>query len=314
MKERQSSRRRDDSSGSSLSGKSSRRKFEEGLPISNKKQILGFFLILFSILVAISIVSYSFSDESRLESINIGEIFKKENQSANYNTSNWLGIIGVIISGFFVKGTFGYFSLIMPLLLILFGLNMMRKKGLMLLMQFSVYSILLMIFLSALFGVFRTSLGVDKIPYSLVGTSGEYFASISLALLGMLGSYILLFGLVMVFAFLLLDRDIAKSLARIKFLFESIRDKYRTSMEEMRQKREEEEIRESKRLAIQKEREKILKTKAGGVGSEIEEPLLKDTKINRPVENEMLAGTKLTVKFSNSLGLYTPQKEFIQRI
>ena len=299
MKERQSSRRRDDSSGSSLSGKSSRRKFEEGLPISNKKQILGFFLILFSILVAISIVSYSSSDESRLESINIGEIFKKENQSANYNTSNWLGIIGVIISGFFVKGTFGYFSLIMPLLLILFGLNMMRKKGLMLLMQFSVYSILLMIFLSALFGVFRTSLGVDKIPYSLVGTSGEYFASISLALLGMLGSYILLFGLVMVFAFLLLDRDIAKSLARIKFLFESIRDKYRTSMEEMRQKREEEEIRESKRLAIQKEREKILKTKAGGVGSEIEEPLLKDTKINRPVENEMLAGTKLTGKQQN---------------
>ena len=299
MKERQSSRRRDDSSGSSLSGKSSRRKFEEGLPISNKKQILGFFLILFSILVAISIVSYSSSDESRLESINIGEIFKKENQSANYNTSNWLGIIGVIISGFFVKGTFGYFSLIMPLLLILFGLNMMRKKGLMLLMQFSVYSILLMIFLSALFGVFRTSLGVDKIPYSLVGTSGEYFASISLALLGMLGSYILLFGLVMVFAFLLLDRDIAKSLARIRFLFESMRDKYRTSMEEMRQKREEEKIRESKRLAIQIEREKILKTKAGRVEIEAEEPLIKDTKINRPVENEMLAGTKLTGKQQN---------------
>jgi len=299
MKERQSSRRRDDSSGSSLSGKSSRRKFEEGLPISNKKQILGFFLILFSILVAISIVSYSSSDESRLESINIGEIFKKENQSANYNTSNWLGIIGVIISGFFVKGTFGYFSLIMPLLLILFGLNMMRKKGLMLLMQFSVYSILLMIFLSALFGVFRTSLGVDKIPYSLVGTSGEYFASISLALLGMLGSYILLFGLVMVFAFLLLDRDIAKSLARIRFLFESMRDKYRTSMEEMRQKREEEKIRESKRLAIQIEREKILKTKAGRVEIEAEEPLIKDTKINRPAENEMFAGTKLTGKQQN---------------
>jgi S-DNA-T family DNA segregation ATPase FtsK/SpoIIIE len=292
MKERQSSRRIREfpDSGSSSGVKS--RKFEEGLPISNKKQILGFFLLIFSALIMLSIVSYSSADESRLESINISEIFKKENQQANYNTSNWLGITGVIISGFFVKGTFGYFSLVMPFLLLLFGLNMMRKKNLMLLMQFSVYSIMLMIFLSALFGVFRVSLGVDKIPYSMAGTSGEYLASISLALLGSLGSYILLFGLVIIFIFLLLDRDIAKSVAKIRLLFESFRDKYRASSEEMRQRREEEKIKESKRLAIQKEREKILRTKAGKMASEIEEPLIKDTKINRPPENEIIAGTK----------------------
>ncbi|MCI0450155.1 MAG: DNA translocase FtsK 4TM domain-containing protein [Chlorobi bacterium] len=294
MKERQSSRRKDDSSGFSLSGKSSRRKFEEGLPISNKKQILGFFLILFSILIAISITSYSPGDESRLESINISEIFKKENQSSNYNTSNWLGIAGVIISGFFVKGTFGYFSLIMPLLLILFGLNMMRKKSLFELMQFSVYSILLMIFLASLSGVFRASLGTDKIPYSFIGTSGEYFAAVSLALLGLLGSYILLFGLVIVFGFLLLDRDIAKTIARIKFLFESVRDKYRASAQEMKQRREEEKLKESKRLAIQKEREKILKTKMGLSSEGFPEPLIKDTKINRPVENELLSNEGLS--------------------
>lgn len=271
------------------------------MPISNKKQILGFFLILFSILIILSIVSYSASDETRLDSVSISEIFKKENQTANYTTSNWLGIIGVIISGIFVRGAFGYFSLIIPALFIVFGIQMMRKRSLMELMQFSVYSLFLMIFISALFGLFRTTLGVDKIPYTLVGTSGEYFSSVFNLLLGSLGSYILLFGLVGVFAFLLIDRDIARSFARLKLLYESFRDKFRSSMEEMKERkdeenrlREEENDLKAKRDLIRNEREKISKTKKlVKTDDEITtEPDIKDTKINRPVENELVVEEK----------------------
>lgn len=288
MKNKQSPRRRETSSGSS-------RKFEEGLPISNKKQILGFFLILFSLLIVLSIVSYSAADESRLESINISEIFRKENQASNFNTSNWLGIIGVIISGFFVKGAFGYFSLILPFLTILFGIQLMRKRTLLEMLQLSVYLILLMIFSSSLFGMFRTTLGVDKIPYSLVGTSGEYFSSVFYLMLGTVGSYILLFGLVIIFGFLLVDRNIAKSLARIRTMWESFRDKFAAAREEMKQRREEEALRESKRAAIQSERDKIVKTKSRKLTeSELEEvvPAIKDTKINRPADNEMIVQDK----------------------
>lgn len=288
MKNKQSPRRRETSSGSS-------RKFEEGLPISNKKQILGFFLILFSLLIVLSIVSYSAADESRLESINISEIFRKENQASNFNTSNWLGIIGVIISGFFVKGAFGYFSLILPFLTILFGIQLMRKRTLLEMLQLSVYLILLMIFSSSLFGLLRTTLGVDKIPYSLVGTSGEYFSSVFYLMLGTVGSYILLFGLVIIFGFLLVDRNIAKSLARIRTMWESFRDKFAAAREEMKQRREEEALRESKRAAIQSERDKIVKTKSRKLTeSELEEvvPAIKDTKINRPADNEMIVQDK----------------------
>ncbi len=288
MKNKQSSRRRDRSSGSS-------RKFEEGLPISNKKQILGFFLILFSVLILLSIISYSAADETRLESVSISEIFKKENQSSNFNTSNWLGIIGVVISGFFVRGAFGYFSVVIPVLLIIAGVQMMRKRTLLSMTQFTIYMILLMIFTSALFGMFRTTLGVEKIPYTFVGTSGEYFSSIFYLLLGTLGSYVLLFGLVIIFGFLLVDRDIAKSFARLKMFYESLRDKFRASMEEMRERKEEERLMESKRELIKKERDKIAKTKSDRKtdGEEIaEEHVIKDTKINRPVDNEMIASVK----------------------
>lgn len=276
-------------------GRSSR-KFEEGLPISNKMQILGFFLILFSVLILLSIVSYSPQDESRLESISVTELFKKENQTSNFNTSNWLGIIGVVISGFFVGAGFGYFSVIIPLIIILFGIRMMRKQGTMSLMQLSVYLILLMIFTSSLFGMLRTTLGADKMPYSLVGTSGEYFASVFYLLLGNVGSYILLFALVLVFAFLLIDRDISRSFARLKMIFESMREKFRNSIEEMKQQKEEAELRDSKRDMIQKEREKIIRTRGkklpADIGDNETEPVIKDTKINRPAENEMIAEEK----------------------
>ncbi len=274
-------------------------KYAEGLPISNKKQILGFFLILFSALIVLSIVSFSAADETRLDSLSIFDIFKKENQSSNYTTSNWLGIIGVIISGFFVRGAFGYFSLVIPILLLIFGVQMMRKRSLLPMLQLSVYMLFLMIFSSALFGMFRTTLGVDKISYTLVGTSGEYFSSIFYLLLGSLGSYILLFGLVAVFGFLLVDRDIARSFARLKMLFESFRDKFRLSMEEMKQKREEDKLRESERNLIRNEREKIVKTKKFIKPKDEtvdDEPVIKDTKINRPVDNEMIAEQTPKVK------------------
>lgn len=295
MKDKKSPSRREPRGNSKSSG----RKFEEGLPISNKKQILGFFLILFSVLIILSIVSFSAADESRLESISISELFKKENQTSNFTTSNWLGIIGVVISGFFVRGGFGYFSLIIPALLIVFGVQMMRKKSLFGMLQLSVYLLFLMIFTSALFGMFRTTLGVDKIPYSFVGTSGEYFSSIFYLMLGSLGSYILLFGLVAAFLFLLVDRDIAKSFARLKMLIESFREKFRSSMEEMKEKREEEKNRESKREVIRTEREKIARKKTTGKPQEDdleEEHVIKDTKINRPVDNEMIIEEKPKVK------------------
>jgi S-DNA-T family DNA segregation ATPase FtsK/SpoIIIE len=317
MKTRQSSRRNQSAepvkrSKSSSNSKGSSKKFEDGLPISNKKQILGFFLILFSFLIVLSIVSYSAGDESRLESVSITDVFKKQNQSENYNTSNWLGIIGVVISGFFVKGTFGYFSLIIPAILIMFGLQMMRRRSIMDLLQMSVYMILLMVFTASLFGMFRTTLGVDKISYSLVGTSGEYFASVFYLLLGSLGTYILLFGIVFAIAFLLIDRDIAKSFARLRLLYESFRDKFRSSMEEMKERKEEENrlreeegfrkeeerVRDSKRSAIQKERDKIQKTKRGeGSGESVEEEhVIKETNINRPIENELVENEKPKVK------------------
>lgn len=285
MKDRNTRRRRERSSGSPAS---SSKKYDEGLPITNKKQILGFLLVLFSILIILSIISYSGIDQSRLESFNIADVLKKENQSQNFSTSNWLGITGVLISGFFVENAFGYFSIIIPALFILFGVLFLWKKPLSNVLQLSVYALLLMIIFSALFGMFRTSLGPENISYALVGRSGEYLSSILYLMVGSLGSYLILFLLSFGFIFLMIDRNIVKSLARLKLIFESLREKFRNYIEEMKERRAEEKRRIE--AGVYDKEDKPVKLKKEKIQEEAAEdvPLIKDTKINRPDGNTMI--------------------------
>src|SRR5260221_2447607 len=88
-----------------------------------------------------------------------------------------------------------------------------------------------------------------------------------------------------------MDRDIVKSFARLRMMIHSMREKFAASMEEMKEKREEEKAKEIGRTAIQMEREKILKSRTGK-GLPEEEHELKDTNINRPVGNELVKEAK----------------------
>jgi len=304
MKDRESSRQSKRQTGKKENTSSSSKKYDEGLPFSNKKQILGFFFALLGILSILSIVSYSSIDQSLLEKIKasksffdiLGDIFKKENLAVNYNTSNWLGIIGVIISGFFVESAFGYFSLIFPALVSIAGIQLMRKKRIMDLMQLSVYLILFMMSLSTVFGMMKITLGSGKIPISLVGISGEYFSSIFYLLLGGFGSYLILFGVLVILGFLIFDMDIAKSFARLKMFWDNMREKFSGQVEDMKERKEEKKLRESGRIAIQHERELIEKlrlSKQKPIDTVvIDDEAIKDTKINRPAGNELVVEEK----------------------
>ena len=286
MKSARRERRREKPANS----KNSSRKYEEGLPLVNKKQILGFFLAVFSLLIILSIISYSDIDQSKLEGFNLKEIFRKENQTSNFNTANWLGIVGVVISGVLVRGAFGYFSVIIPGVILIFGIMLIRKRAVMDVLQLTVYLLVLMILTSTLFGLLKTTIGADRITYRLVGTSGEYFSSILYTMIGSFPGYLLVVILLVLFSFMLLDRDIVKTLARLKVMFGGMKEKFAASVEEMKEKREEEKTREIGRTAIQLEREKILKQRQGKGKQEPEEEehLIKDTKINRPTGNELV--------------------------
>ncbi|MFI5145128.1 MAG: DNA translocase FtsK, partial [Ignavibacteria bacterium] len=270
----------------------SSRKFEEGLPITAKKQILGFFLIIFSLFLILSVISYSPNDQYLLEkNTHIWEIFKKENPASSYNISNWLGITGVYISGFMVESSFGYFSVIIPLLLIFYGILWMRKKFVIEHIQLSVYSILLMIFLSAFGGMLYRSLGQQRVPYAIQGRSGEYLSTLLYQMIGSFASYLILSIFIIAAVFLTLDRNFFKTMARFKLFFESLIEKYKKSVEEARERKKlaETEIkREGTSSRISKEAEKISRAKKEPEPEKETEHVIKDTSINRPVEEVLL--------------------------
>lgn len=283
----------------SVAGESSR-KFEEGLPITAKKQILGFFLIIFSLFLILSIISYSPNDQYLLEKNNhIWEIFKKENPSSSYNISNWLGIIGVYISGFLVESSFGYFSMVIPLLLIFYGIIWMRKKYVSEHIQLFVYSILLMVFLSAFGGMLYKSLGQQRIPYAIQGRSGEYLSALLYQLIGSFASYLILAILIISAVFLVFDRNFFKTMARVKLFFESLLEKYRKSVEEAREKKKlagTEIRREETPSRITREAEKISRAKKEPEEVKTEEHIIKDTNINRPVEEVLPKPKEVKIK------------------
>src|SRR5207247_617283 len=113
----------------SIRSSSASGKMDEGIPLVNKKQILGFFILLFSFFIILSIFSYSGADQSKFESLKFLDIFRKE-QISSSGSSNWFGLAGVFISGILVKHAFGFFSLLIPGIFGFCGILMMMKKPL----------------------------------------------------------------------------------------------------------------------------------------------------------------------------------------
>ncbi len=266
-----------------------------------KLQFLGFLFALFGILLFLSIVSYSYKDQATLQSLKIIDIFRKEAYSSAYVTFNWLGIAGAYASEFFVSSFFGYFSAIVAVVLLAIGISLLRKKPLGRTIQFSIYSILIMICMGSIFGLSRLMFGKENISLSLSGTSGDFFANIFYQTLGSVGASILLILSLGLFILLAIDGNILRTFAKIKSFFENMIEKYRAEREAIAEARENSMsvtnagMKETGMIAqddealevLMKERDKILKVKKTPrqVLVDDEGKQIKETEINRPKQD-----------------------------
>lgn len=305
MKKRKTSRiTKKDSSLNTQTRK--RKSSQEDFSISTdfKKQLLGFLLVVLGILLGLAIISYSVKDQSTLERLKFIDIFRKESYSQAYVTFNWLGIAGGYASAFFINSLFGYFSIITTAVFIAFGIALLRKKTLGWTIQFSIYSILLMMSLAAAFGLFRIFWGKEVVPFTLSGTTGDFFASVLYHTLGSVGAILIVGIAIVLFSFMLIDGNIIKTLARFKLMYEELKEKFHKEKDQLSGKEDEPEEpvterRVQKRAALteedreieealRKERERILKSKYSKETEEEvdEEDLIKETEINRPKQED----------------------------
>jgi S-DNA-T family DNA segregation ATPase FtsK/SpoIIIE len=285
--------------------KANSKKEDYDISPDTKKQILGFLMLLFGVLLVLAIVSYSSKDQATLERLQFINIFRKEAYSKVYVTLNWLGIAGAYASDFFVNKLLGYFSVIIAVVFCLFGITLLRKKPLGRTVQFSIYSVLLMMVLASSAGLLKIFFGPENISSQMSGTTGDFFSNIFYQTLGSAGASVFFAVSAVLLTMLLVDGNIIKTLAKFKLFTEKVKDNFHKEKEELNVKKDLKEQEKSiKKLsgesaagdedseafeALKNEREMILKKKYSKPQvQEIREEndLIKETEIKRPKQDD----------------------------
>ncbi len=191
-----------------------------------KKKLLGILLIVFALLIFLSVLSYSRDDESYfsyrfIDQFNIFET-NPELQNKAATTHNWLGIFGSYISHFFVRSTIGYFSLVFPAIMFIWGYTVLRKeKNYKLALHLSNFLLVVGIILSTFFGMlqYTPEIALFTSIYELSGKVGYFFGTVLSRLLGGVGSIILLGAALLVTMIIAFDFKFSSLIEIIKNLF-----------------------------------------------------------------------------------------------
>tara|TARA_R100001143_G_scaffold63607_1_gene73987 strand:+ start:36781 stop:39240 length:2460 start_codon:yes stop_codon:yes gene_type:complete len=185
------------------------------ISFSRKMEITGILIIAISILVLLSIASYDPGDYPQAKNLSFDSLFRVD-QGVALQVNNWLGVVGTYISFLFVHVLFGYVSIIIPIILFSFGWFIFRLKDLSELLWPVTYGIWMIMLVSTTLGWFYNEYEAYDMAWS--GNSGIYIAGIMQNITGV-GSIIILFVLLLVSLLLLVDRDLQKSMDRIKAWF-----------------------------------------------------------------------------------------------
>ena len=161
-----------------------------------KKKLLGVFLIVFALLIFLSILSYSRYDDATF-SFRFTDLFKVFSPSPEFkaqiaSTHNWLGILGAYISYFFIHATIGYFSLIFPVIMFVWGYTVLRGKEYKTSIYITNFLLVMGLLVSSFFGMLRFTPEIELFAdfYELSGNIGLFLGTAISRLLGGLGSII----------------------------------------------------------------------------------------------------------------------------
>lgn len=209
------------------------------ISLEKKKKLMGIFLIISAVLIALSIFSYSRYDQANLN-YSLNDFFKVFStnpdflQRAQY-THNWLGIFGAYISYYLINSTLGYFSIVIPIVLFIWGYTILKNGDTKLALNISNFFLITGILLAAFFGVLR----FDKLftdHYELAGNIGDFFGAALSRLFGMLGSIIILATAMFISLFIAFDLRFRTLRNYIAKMFEKSEEKIQINIEEKRNK------------------------------------------------------------------------------
>ncbi len=195
---------------------------------ARKYDIIGILMMVFSLLVLLAFVSHTPLDEA-VADLSLGEFFglftgNPEIQARADTTSNWLGLFGAMMAKFFINSMFGYFSIVFPILLGLWGWFIVaRRNQLRVIAYYSNYAIIGVTLLSTMAGLLRSLDWLFTISYYWSGAIGEYLAAVLGRIIGTSGGIIVVLALLIIVSVVVIDVDVRKAAARMSGLFAKLR-------------------------------------------------------------------------------------------
>jgi len=206
----------------------------------NKRQILGLFLVVFAIVLFFSIITFDRFDEANLTDLPADFI---KSFDERIDIQNWLGVTGAHIAKFFVKATFGYFSITIPVVLFLWGISFFKTIDFKFRLHLSNLLLISTLIIASFFGVLRSNYDLFGSTYELSGFIGDYIGKFLSGLIGGIGSILLLgFGFVSLLIFAV-DIDIKNILLFFKDIFS-----FNENVEEDQKLKEKIEVKEKENL------------------------------------------------------------------
>ncbi len=228
-----------------------------------KKKITGIILILFSVFILLSILSYSRFDRANLN-FQFSDLLKPFGSNTDFNNKadtihNWLGIFGAYISYFFINSTLGIFSLVFPSILFAWGFSFFIKINFRKLINISNFLLLAALIFSTFFGLFRTHYNFFGGVYELSGSIGDYLGLTLSRLLGGIGTLFFLIAASVVLMVVAFDIKIERIFHFLQNIFTASESSLNDITQEDELKNEDKNLDKIKELREEKKKRTIFK-------------------------------------------------------
>ncbi len=184
-----------------------------------KMEMLGIVIMAIAATLAISIITYRSEDFAIIQSMDL-RMLLDFGQGPALRIQNGLGPVGAYLSHFFVQMLFGYFSLILVLVTLLYGWNIFRHHELRQIHIKSLYAVFVMMLAASIMGWLHNEF--DLVSVSWAGSSGLAIAYILRALTGQYGPVIILGSLSLIAIILLTNRDVQSAIENVKTMWSGL--------------------------------------------------------------------------------------------
>ena len=239
----------------------------------NKKHIFGILLLIISVILFLSVITFDRTDEANLTTL-FSDFFTSFDHKIEIQ--NWLGVAGAHFSKFLVKQTFGYFSITIPLVLFLWGISFFKKIDYKFRLHVSNFLLLSSITIASFFGVLRNYDFLSS-TYELSGFIGDHIGNFLAGIVGGIGSVLLLFGAFITLLIFALDIKIDSIINFFKEIFSSATEEAKDS--EQGAEKEKENLEKIKKLGTDKKKKEKSSTEGLSAAELMKKEAEEQTKI-----------------------------------